>query len=247
MNGNDFASAANTGGKRLGFAGLNRIEARVRDVVTVAVLAITALLLPAAGARGAAGDADVSASKVNSSRASHGLASLKRNPALDKIALDHAKRMAAAQRIYHNENRKAEADRAGVDWVIIGENVGVGPDGAAIHKGFMNSAGHKENILYRSYNTIGVGATTGSNGSVYLAQVFARVESGSAPAPAKQSPPSSKPVSVREPAPATQVTASPSVAPAPVATPKPRPIVLPLPTPDNSADPNALVGGVVVH
>lgn len=54
----------------------------------------------------------------------------------------------------------------------VGENLSLGyPDAASTVEGWMNSQGHRENILRASFKQIGVGCTEGPNGML-CAQVF---------------------------------------------------------------------------
>jgi hypothetical protein len=215
------------------FDGLCRLQARVRDAITVVVLAATAIVLPVMSARAAtSNDADSSRSLANSARVSKGLSTLKANSGLNIVAQRHAERMAEADAIFHNENRKAEADAQGVNWTLIGENVGVGPDAEAVHQGFMKSPGHRDNILYSSYNVIGTGAAAAKDGSVFIAQVFARVETAAKPAATKSAP--AAPVTKAEPV----AQAAPVTEAAPAAT------VL-SETVERGPGPNAVIGGIV--
>jgi uncharacterized protein YkwD len=194
------------------------------------------------------GDEAKSIALVNSARSAAGLGTLTKNSGLDSVARAQAARMAARDGIYHNPSLKADADAAGVNWQWIGENVGVGPDVPAVHDAFMASPGHHANIVYASYNAIGVGVVKGSDGSVFVAHVFAGVQAA-APAPAAVKPVAPKPApqaAAPAAAPVASVTpqAQPSapVAAAPVvadAAPKVTTPVTPLP--------NAVVGGIVTH
>ena len=64
-------------------------------------------------------------------------------------------------------------DRVGFPWRSVAENVAYGyASAAAVMTGWMNSSGHRRNIL--SSNThIGVGLAYGSDGLPYWTQVFA--------------------------------------------------------------------------
>ena len=50
--------------------------------------------------------------------------------------------------------------------------MGYGPSARWIHNAFMDSTYHSSNILDPSYNYVGVGVAYGSDGTVYVAQVF---------------------------------------------------------------------------
>ncbi|OLS03026.1 CAP domain-containing protein [Tissierella creatinophila] len=61
----------------------------------------------------------------------------------------------------------------GISYKTAGENIAKGYNSAeSVVKGWMNSQGHRENILNSSFNTIGVGSFTSSNGTIYWTQMF---------------------------------------------------------------------------
>jgi uncharacterized protein YkwD len=198
-----------------------------------AILAVAAVAITLAGpvlraSASQASDEASSRSLVNQARTSAGLASLAPSAGLDKVARAQAARMADRDAIYHNENLKAEADAAGVNWQLIGENVGVGPDVQAVHNAFMSSPGHKSNVVYKTYNAIGVGIVTGKDGSIFVAHVFAEIPPAATQPSVAASPQAAAPKAVVAPIPS-----QPAPAPEPVEVP--------------SADPNAVVGGIVVR
>lgn len=215
-------------------------------VSAIVVAALVAAILVAFAPRGHADTslASQSLALVNSTRAANGLHALSENAGLNKIAAQHAAEMAAKEEIFHYYDIGNRADAAGVNWTHIGENVGAGPDVKTVHEAFMNSPGHRENILYADYNVIGVAVAVGKDGMVYIAHEFATVAS-SAPvaaapvvhsAPVVHTAPASHtvPVSYKAPKPATKVLAVSST-PAPSANANHT----------TSSDPNALLGNVV--
>ncbi len=55
-----------------------------------------------------------------------------------------------------------------------GENVAAGqPDAASVMQSWMNSAGHRRNILDPAFSDIGVGLAYSANGTPYWTQDFA--------------------------------------------------------------------------
>lgn len=56
-------------------------------------------------------------------------------------------------------------------WRSLGENVGYGPNVPAIQKAYMNSPGHRANIMSNAFNAVGVGYARKGN-VVYTVQVF---------------------------------------------------------------------------
>lgn len=58
-------------------------------------------------------------------------------------------------------------------WIATGENIAAGqPDATAVVSSWMNSPGHKANILDRRYTGLGVGYATGSCYRTYWVQIF---------------------------------------------------------------------------
>ena len=53
----------------------------------------------------------------------------------------------------------------------LGENVGYGPSIATIESAYMNSPGHRANILASKWNGVGTGYATNGD-RVYTVQVF---------------------------------------------------------------------------
>lgn len=114
-------------------------------------------------------------SKINASRASAGLAPLKMSGSLSNYARGHSGKMADSGGIYHSSSSELRS-AAGSGWSKIGENVGRGPSVDGLHTAFMNSSGHKANIL-GGYDTAGVGAVT-TDGYIYVTVVFVNYGSG---------------------------------------------------------------------
>ena len=108
-------------------------------------------------------------SKINATRAAHGLSALQIDDALHSHARSHSEDMAAAGKIYHSTEAELTA-AAGTGWSGIAENVGKGGSPTSLHDAFMASPGHKKNIL-GDYNYVGIG-TEISGGSLYVTMVF---------------------------------------------------------------------------
>jgi hypothetical protein len=82
--------------------------------------------------------------------------------------------MADRHSLQHNPNLVAQTDsRVTNQWTRLGENVGFGPDAPAIFNAFMNSPGHRNNIL-GDYNRIGVGSVRDGAGLLWVAVVFVK-------------------------------------------------------------------------
>ncbi|MFI2428015.1 CAP domain-containing protein [Streptomyces sp. NPDC018955] len=99
---------------------------------------------------------------VNAERAKAGCSPVKANATLAKAAQDHSEDMAASGTMSHTgSDGSSPGDRitrAGYGWSTYGENVAYGystPE--QVMTGWMNSPGHKENILNCAFKEIGVG------------------------------------------------------------------------------------------
>jgi len=112
-------------------------------------------------------------SRINSSRSASGLAPLETYWDLTDDARAHSARMMDRGSIYHNPSLGSVT---GV-WQALGENVGMGIDLNAMHDAFMNSPGHRANIL-GNYNYVGVGVKTDASGVSWVTVVFMRAEPG---------------------------------------------------------------------
>ena len=146
-------------------------------------------------------------SAINSSRSSAGLPPLSMAGGLQSHARSHTADMIAAGEIFHSSSGELQA-AAGSGWSNLGENVGRGGTVSSLHQAFMNSSGHRKNIL-GDYNYVGIGTGT-SSGVLYVTVVFMKKGGGSSsPAPTTTAPPKS-----------TETTkASGSTSKAPAATP----------------------------
>ena len=77
--------------------------------------------------------------------------------------------MIDADAIFHSTSAELQA-AAGSGWEKLGENVGRGGSVSSLHTAFMNSSGHRANIL-GDYNKVGIGTGT-SDGVLYVTVVF---------------------------------------------------------------------------
>jgi uncharacterized protein YkwD len=107
--------------------------------------------------------------KINLSRTAAGKVKLKLDPELGKVARVHTRKMARQGTIFHQSS--SQLGSRVTRWSSLGENVGVGNTVTSLHKAFMNSPGHKANILYSGFRNVGVG-TVKKNGRLYVTVVF---------------------------------------------------------------------------
>ncbi len=113
---------------------------------------------------------------ANQSRSAAGAAPLQWDPALAAAARQHCLRMAAEGPIAHQYrgelNLQERAAQAGARFSLIEENVAIGPDPSAIHNEWMNSPGHRSNLLNPEVDRVGV-AVVASRGVLYAAADYA--------------------------------------------------------------------------
>ncbi len=111
----------------------------------------------------------------NQARAQAGVAKLAWDPALAAAALQHCRRMAAEGPISHRYGGEPDltsrAAQAGAHFSVIEENVAVGPSPSAIHQAWMQSPGHRENLLNPEVDHVGISVVY-SRGVLYAVADF---------------------------------------------------------------------------
>lgn len=185
----------------------------LRRAATLIAAVALALVPVATPALGSAGDEAAFVDLINQERAARGLPGLEVYWDLVDDARIHAGVMSDADQIFHSSNL---ADVT-TGWSVLGENVGVGSTVADLHAAFMNSPGHRDNIL-GDWNYVGVGVADSDRGYMFVTVVFMKgadvlvgppVEDAPAPAPkvlsaASPDPEPVAPPSVPSPAPGQQ-------------------------------------------
>jgi ribosomal protein L21E len=104
---------------------------------------------------------------INESRSLAGVSALTKNAKLTAAATAKANDMFRQQYFAHvgpdGNGPSYWAGQAGYDWTALGENIAYGYNTAeSVHEGFMNSAGHRANILNARYEHVGVAAVGGT-------------------------------------------------------------------------------------
>ncbi|AVT30814.1 hypothetical protein C6361_16480 [Plantactinospora sp. BC1] len=131
-----------------------------------------------AGAAGSSQEAQVLAI-VNQERTANGCGTVVINNDLAEAARLHSQDQGEHTNMSHTGSDGSDfverARRAGYDRPI-GENVAMGyQNAAAVMDGWMNSSGHRANILNCDAKAMGVGVATGADGRLYWTQVFGAV------------------------------------------------------------------------
>ena len=99
---------------------------------------------------------------TNAQRAKYGLAALEIDHDLMDSARQHAAWMASNRRLVHTSRP-------------VAENIAMGqPHSSQAVRSWMNSSGHRANILNRTHGRIGVAAYRHQNGTIFWCQQFRR-------------------------------------------------------------------------
>jgi uncharacterized protein YkwD len=190
----------------------------------------------------------------NQARASAGLRTLKPDPTLQAAARWRAKDM--AQRDYFGHTIEG-TDRK-VFWYlqykydycfkVAGENLGtVTWEGASaeevsawVFDRWMDSAGHRANILGEAWDSIGVGAYRADDGRYVWTVLFAdRCGSAAAsPRPTEMPKPTPRPIATPKPTPRPIATPKPTPRPTAKPAPSSTPVAIPRPTSSPAATPH---------
>jgi len=112
---------------------------------------------------------------VNDERTSMGALPLNWSSALTEVAMSYAEEMYEGGFFSHDSTRTGDVgDRLGaanIRYGLAGENLALAPNVGAVHRGLMNSPGHRANILLGDFTHIGIGVVEGPIG-LMVVQVF---------------------------------------------------------------------------
>jgi len=124
------------------------------------------------------------ATRINSARKTAGVGTLQHIECLNKTAeawtlsmVKNFEQTRDYKSLKHNPNGAAQVDQnCGGYWTSIGENVGYSPaenGSKAMFDAYMNSTGHRANILAGKYTKVGVGAYIDRFGMLWTTHMFA--------------------------------------------------------------------------
>jgi hypothetical protein len=117
---------------------------------------------------------------INDLRTGNGLPALMVDDELTAKAAAWARTMGDAGRIWHS----ALPDGITADWAALGENVGTSGTVEQLHRAFVNSPHHYENLVRPDFQYVGVGIVD-VDGVLYASEVFMKLQ----PAPPAASRP----------------------------------------------------------
>src|SRR4051812_3447469 len=114
---------------------------------------------------------------ANSTRAQEGRGRLKWDQGLADAAMKHCMRMAAEGPISHRYRGEpdltARAADAGAHFSLIEENIAVGAYPGSIHQGWLDSPGHRANLLNPDIDRVGI-AVVAAQGVLFAVADYAR-------------------------------------------------------------------------
>jgi len=115
---------------------------------------------------------------TNQDRMRHGLAPLRWNDGLARSAEAHMQWMLRARELEHQYRGEAplteRAQRAGVHYSEVAENLAAGFNPESVEVGWMHSLEHRRNILDAGLTAVGIAAVW-HDGRLYVVQDFAHV------------------------------------------------------------------------
>jgi uncharacterized protein YkwD len=249
----DLTMTFSPAARRLGRTGIRArlaVDPRRFALMTILAFAITSIGLLVAPRTTLAWDNNSFSSTseaqlvslTNRARASAGLRALKVDSKLTAIARWRSKDMIVRDYFSHtilgtSYNVFHVMDTKGYCYKIAGENIGWNnyPDDVAtttIQRQFMESPGHRANILGKAWDVIGIGAYKGPTGKKMWTVIFADRCGTTSTAPKSTPKPTPRP------------TPKPASTPKPTPKPTPRPTVAPTPEPTDllTSPPDALEG-----
>ena len=148
-----------------------------RLVVATAGSVILAAILPSVAATAQTKDScwDVKpdekkfVSATNNFRSRLGKPKYQLDPHLSRAARLHSREMFKRDLLYHTPGDKLT--RCVTNWSMLGENVGMGYSVESLHDAFINSPGHRANILESGFKYFGVG-TVEHDGQLWVTVIF---------------------------------------------------------------------------
>jgi len=120
--------------------------------------------------------------EVNRVREGYGLDPLELSEELLEVARYYSRRMAEENFFSHvdpeGQTVRQRVSRAGIRWRVLGENLAftngyINPVAVSV-RGWMESPGHRRNILEADYRHAAIGAWISKDGTVYFTEIFMR-------------------------------------------------------------------------
>lgn len=100
-------------------------------------------------------------------RAYAGLPALREDPAFDQVARAWAFNQARTGKMAHNPQYVAQISKGVPTWRRITENVGYAPTAQRLNQAYLDSPGHRANILDRTVQRVAIGCVRDANGRLW--------------------------------------------------------------------------------
>ena len=138
---------------------------RLRSVCLATLLLMLSVLVASCSTSTTSDDASILIKEdkifalVNEARVSNGLSPLERIDTLDALASEHSQDMAKTGILSHDGfDTRVDSIERSLGSSYVGENVAMGYESAAAFvDGWLNSPGHRANIMNPSYRRTGIG------------------------------------------------------------------------------------------
>lgn len=115
---------------------------------------------------------------TNAARRERGLAPLRRDPQLDAFAMSYARTMVERRFFGHTSpdgvTFESRIKSARIPFALAEENIALDRDAASAHAAFMNSPGHRANLLSPNVDRMGVAAVAGGQLETIYVEEFVR-------------------------------------------------------------------------
>jgi uncharacterized protein YkwD len=129
--------------------------------------------------------------RLNAERQARGLAALKWDGDLARVASDWSAQMASSGNFSHRDLGSASGLPGMAKFSALGENIawveGYPSMGNQLHVGWMRSEGHRANMLQRGFDSVGIGVVC-SGGRAWATQNFGRLDRSGAPSMSSSAP-----------------------------------------------------------
>ena len=125
-------------------------------------------------------------SDTNAARKAEGHKALRESAAMDAVAQAWAKKLAKSGTLAHNPDYSSSIPSG---WTRAAENVAGGYSYAKVTDAWLNSSGHRANIM-GDFTEIGIGYAVDSSGTAWAVQNFGKYSKAPGAAPSKVSRPS---------------------------------------------------------
>jgi len=125
-------------------------------------------------------------SDTNVARKSSGLGALRESSAMDAVAQAWAKKLAASGTLAHNPNYSSSIPSG---WTRAAENVAGGYSYSKVTDAWLDSPGHRANIM-GDFTDIGIGYAVDSSGTAWAVQNFGKYKTAPGAVPSTVSRPS---------------------------------------------------------